>query len=176
MSVYEQPLSPFQDDLFLRATRGDHALDEPAPVPATPVSRHAPGRRSRPGLTGARPRHGLVARTVAGGVLVAAVVAAGAIGLGVAGERAATQPVASAVPASTIPLPATHPRPHAPPQRDSHPRPRHRAPARPRPHRAAPVRPARPQAAPRPVVRPAPAPAAPSRPRATSSFSGEFSP
>jgi hypothetical protein len=32
MSVYEQPLSPFQDDLFLRAPRRGHALDEPAPA------------------------------------------------------------------------------------------------------------------------------------------------
>jgi hypothetical protein len=182
MSVYEQPLSPFQDDLFLRATRGDHALDEPAPAPASPATRHAPGRRSRPGLTGARPRHGLVARTVAGGVLVAAAVAAGAIGLGVAGERTATHPGAAAVPASTTPLPATRPRPHAPPQRVSHPRPRQHAPAPAHPHprraarSAAPVRLAHPQAAPRPVMRRAPTPAAPGRTRATSSFSEEFSP
>jgi hypothetical protein len=48
MSVYEQPLSPFQDDLFLRATRADHALDEPAPqrpagrAPAVRAPRPAP--------------------------------------------------------------------------------------------------------------------------------------
>jgi hypothetical protein len=182
MSVYEQPLSPFQDDLFLRATRGDHALDEPAPAPASTATQHAAGQRSRPGLTGARPRHGVVARNVLGVVVVVAVVAAGAIGLGVAGERAATHPVAAAAPASTTPLPATRPRPHAPPHRASHRRPRRHAPAPAlaHPHRAArsaaPVRPAHPQPAPRPVARPAPAPAAPGRPRATSSFSGEFSP
>jgi hypothetical protein len=38
MSVYEQPLSPFQDDLFLPATRRDRALDEPAPAPASPAA------------------------------------------------------------------------------------------------------------------------------------------
>ncbi|MEA2128114.1 MAG: hypothetical protein QOJ85_1005, partial [Solirubrobacteraceae bacterium] len=127
MSVYEQRLSPFQDDLFLRAARGDHAFDEPAPAPASPPApaQHGAARRSRPGLTGARPRHGAATRNAVAGTLVAAAVAAGAVaGLGLIDGGATSRPAAAAVrPATQTPLPATRPPRHAPPHRAARPQP-----------------------------------------------------
>jgi hypothetical protein len=182
MSVYEQPLSPFQDDLFLPATRREHALDEPAPAPASPAAQRPAGGRSRPGLTGDRPRHRFGARHVAGGALVAAAVAAGAVGLSMAGGgHAAPPPVAAVRPPEPTPLPANRPVRHAPPRHASRPPARHDKAARPAPRppqrRTAPVvRHPRPQPAPRQVVRTAHTRPVVSRPHTTSTWTEEFSP
>ncbi|MDP2709666.1 MAG: hypothetical protein Q8O56_00485, partial [Solirubrobacteraceae bacterium] len=91
MSVYEQRRSPFDDDLLRRAAHEPHALEQPVPdAPSTPpgCAASTSGRRSRPGLTGARPRS---SRRVPG-VLV--LVAAGAVlSIGASGALDRSEPI-----------------------------------------------------------------------------------